>query len=818
MNRPSEAKGAPLTDADLRLLAIGSPGMSSPTEAFSTNGLTEKRGKPHGRVWLAVAVGLIGIGSIGSAFGAHAVAHADAQRSHQAFTASANDISLLLQKSLQHEQDLSFSASAFVVGNQDASEAQFRNWASAIHAFARYPELMGVAVLDMVPAAQLATFSAREIADPPGPLAPNGSIDITPVGMRPYYCLEAVSEVRTGITVVPAGIDYCKTALGPQLLSARDSGKDTYLPYGTGKVLDLAVGTPVYRGGAVPSTVAARQAAFIGWTGTQIRPSVLLSSALEDHRATAVAFQFGSGPSRVTFRAGSAPKDAQSTSIRLSSGWTVTVSAAVSGSGMFVNQNSLFVLLVGLTLSLLLGLLIFVLGTSRSRAVVMVNSRTDQLNHLAFHDSLTGLPNRALILDRLGQMMARARRQGNSVAAIFLDIDEFKEVNDTLGHSAGDELLVGVSSRLTKALREGDSVGRLGGDEFVVLIDEHSLAAGAQVVADRILDVLRAPFQITASTSPLTITASVGIATGTRVKAEDLLRDADIALYRAKVEGKDRAAVFSSPMQDAVETHRNLELDLRRAAVEEEFFVLYQPTILLATGAVTGVEALVRWRHPTRGLVGPAEFIPMLESSGLIKPVGTWILNTACRQGATWASQGHPLTMAVNISSVQLDDGAIVDIVNDALVSSGLDPALLILELTETTLMHDVQTSAAKLKSLKSTGVRVAIDDFGTGYSSLAYLRQFPIDILKIDQSFVRGLSETTESAAIVHTLVQLGKLLGLTTVAEGIETDDQWTSLEAEGVDFGQGFLFSRPLEAEAIVPLLGNIAEKTERSLTAP
>jgi diguanylate cyclase (GGDEF)-like protein len=816
MKRSREARDASFTDADLRLIAIGSSDVRPNTGTINTNGLTPKRGNPHGRVWLAVAVGLFGVGSIGSALGAHAVAHADAQKSHQSFTTSAKDIALRLQKSLQHEQDLTYSASAFVVGNQNASQAQFQNWASAIHAFARYPELLAVAELVMVPASQLTTFSAREILDPPGPVAANGTLAVTPAGVRPYYCLEAVSAVRTGFPVAPAGVDYCKTALGRQLMKARSSGKDIYLPFGTGKTSNLAVGTPIYLGGMVPSTVSARQTSFVGWTGTQIRPSILLSNALEDHSATAVAFRFVDGASDVTFNAGSAPNNAQTTSIGLSSGWTVKVSAGVSGGSIFANQNSLFLLLAGLTLSLLLGLLIFVLGTSRSRAVVLVNSRTDQLNHLAFHDSLTGLPNRALILDRLGQMMAQARREGKPVGAIFLDIDDFKEVNDTLGHSAGDELLVGVSSRLTKALREGDSVGRLGGDEFVVLVHEHSLVAGAKVVTDRILDVLRTPFEITGSTLPLTITASAGIATGTRGKAEDLLRDADIALYRAKVEGKDRAAVFSAPMQDAVEAQRKLDLDLRRAVAEGQFFVVYQPTVLLATGAMTGVEALVRWRHPLRGVVGPDEFIPTLESSGLIKHVGKWVLDVACRQAAMWASEGHPLTMAVNLSSVQLDDEAIVDIVNDALVSSGLDPSALILELTETTLMHDAQTTAAKLKSLKSTGIRIAIDDFGTGYSSLAYLRQFPVDILKIDQSFVSGVSETTESAAIVHTLVQLGKLLGLTTVAEGIESSDQCTRLQAEGVDYGQGYLFSRPVDAGMISEVLGDIVEKNGQSLT--
>jgi diguanylate cyclase (GGDEF)-like protein len=815
MNRSHEGKQGSLTQADLRLMAIGSSGMSSATDASHTHGLAEKRGKPHGRVWIAVAVCLFGIGSIGSVFGAHAVAHTDAQRSRQAFATSARDISLLLQKSLQHEQDLSFSASAFIVGDRDASEAQFRNWASAIRAFERYPELLGVAVLDMVPASQLAAFTARETADPAGPLGPNGGIDITPAGARPYYCLEAVSNVRAGAPVVPAGVDYCETALGPHLLSARSSGKDTYLPYASGKNVDLAVGTPIYLGGIVPSSVAAREHAFIGWTGTQIRPSVLLSSALEDHRATAVAFQFNGGSSSVTFRAGSAPKNAQSTSIGLASGWTVNVRAAVSGSGLFVNQNSLFVLLVGLALSLLLAFLIFVLGTSRSRAVVLVNSRTDQLNHLAFHDSLTGLPNRALILDRLGQMMARSRREGISVAAIFIDIDEFKEVNDTLGHSAGDELLAEVAARLTEVLRKGDSVGRLGGDEFVALVAGPSLEAGSKVIADRILTTLRKPFTVTTSTSPLTITASIGIAEGIRAIPEDLLRDADIALYRAKVEGKNRAAIFSSLMQDAVDAHRSLDVDLRRAIADGQFFVLYQPTVELTTGVMTGVEALLRWRHPLRGVVGPDEFIPLLESSGLIKQVGNWVLDVACRQAAAWAWEGHPLTMAVNISSVQLDDDAIVTIVNEALISSGLDPAALILELTETTLMHDVQTTADKLKSLKSTGIRIAIDDFGTGYSSLAYLRQFPIDILKIDQSFVVGLSETTESAAIVHTLVQLGKLLGLTTVAEGVETNDQYARLADEEVDYGQGFLFSPAMAAEAIVPLLDDLADRNSQSL---
>jgi diguanylate cyclase (GGDEF)-like protein len=787
----------------------GSRGRTSlASEVSSTNAMTPKRGEPHGRVWLAVAVGLFALGSIGSVIGANAVGHADGQRSRQAFASTSTDIALILQRSLEHQQDLYFSAAGFVAGNEDASEEQFKNWAAATHAFARYPELEGITELVMVPASELEAFAARDVADPPGPPAPNGSLVVTPSGSRPYYCLESVSDVRSGFPLASAGIDYCKAAVGPQLLSARDSGKDFYVPFGVGKNLDLALGTPIYRDGTDPSSVDARRAAFIGWIGLQIRPSVLLASVLKGHQATALAFHFDRGSSSVTFKAGSAPSHAQSSSVGLANGWTVSVSAAVDGGGVWANQNSLFVLLGGFAVSVLLSVLIFVLGTSRSRAVVLVNSRTDQLNYLAFHDSLTGLPNRTLILDRLDQMMARSRRDGAPVAALFLDIDDLKEVNDRLGHGAGDDLLVGIAARLTRALREGDSVGRLGGDEFVVLVDGNSLAAGAKVVADRILDILRTPFEIAASSSPLTVTASIGIAEGRRTDPEDLLRDADVALYRAKVEGKNRATVFSSLMQDAVDSHRSLDLDLRLALEEGQFFLLYQPTVDLLTGIFTGAEALLRWRHPVRGVVEPSEFLPMLESSGLIVPIGRWVLNMACRQGAEWESQHHPLTVSVNVSSVQLEDGHLVADVSDALADSGLNPGMLILELTETTLMRDVHTIAGQLRDLKSTGVRIAIDDFGTGYSSLAYLRQFPIDVLKIDQTFVSGMAETKESAAIVHTLVQLGKLLGLETIAEGIETHDQWMRLKAEDVDNGQGFLFSQPLDREAINKLLRGTA----------
>jgi diguanylate cyclase (GGDEF)-like protein/PAS domain S-box-containing protein len=432
----------------------------------------------------------------------------------------------------------------------------------------------------------------------------------------------------------------------------------------------------------------------------------------------------------------------------------------------------------------------------------------DNLAHAALHDALTGLPNRTLILNRAEQMLARARRQHTHVAALFLDLDNFKDINDTLGHEAGDQLLTGVATRMASALREGETVGRLGGDEFVVLVEGASLAAGAEVVAERIVEVLTTPFSIPASDVPLEVTASIGIAEGDRAITGELLRDADIALYQAKAAGKHCAVAFSPAMQEAVDDHRSVELDLYHALEKDEFFLLYQPTFDLSTGAVNGVEALLRWRHPERGVVQPNLFIPVLEATRRIIPVGEWVLAEACRQGARWHEHGHRIAVSVNISGVQLERDRVIEDVQGALSACGLDPEMLILELTETTLMHDVEATLIRLNMLKSLGVRLAIDDFGTGYSSLAYLRQFPIDVLKIDQTFVAGITDSEESAAIVHTLVQLGKVLGLQTVAEGIETDDQRVRLQAENVNVGQGYLLARPLDVEGIDDLLGDSA----------
>jgi diguanylate cyclase (GGDEF)-like protein len=438
--------------------------------------------------------------------------------------------------------------------------------------------------------------------------------------------------------------------------------------------------------------------------------------------------------------------------------------------------------------------------SERQRAHVELTRRQEELAFLATHDALTGLPNRTLILDRVEQMLVRSRRSQSPVAALFVDLDNFKSINDTLGHGVGDELLRAVAARLDGVVRDIDALGRLGGDEFVIVAEGMSLDSGPEMIAERVLDALKQPFELpSAEQSRLTVMASIGIAAGDRVSAEELLRDADIAMYRAKWDGKNRYVVFESGMQDAVQSRMELEMDLRAAFENEEFFLVYQPTFDLQAMTPTGMEALIRWRSPVRGIVQPDDFIPLLEETGLICEVGAWVLREASRQGAAWRREGFPVGIAVNVSARQLDTDEFVAEVRAALADSELEPCALTLEITETTLMSNADETARRLVAIKELGARIAIDDFGTGYSSLAYLQRFPVDALKIDRSFISRVSQDPEGDTLIRTLVQLGKSLSIETLAEGIEQSRELSLLKEENCDSGQGFLFARPLELEA-------------------
>jgi diguanylate cyclase (GGDEF)-like protein len=432
----------------------------------------------------------------------------------------------------------------------------------------------------------------------------------------------------------------------------------------------------------------------------------------------------------------------------------------------------------------------------------------EDLAFLATHDALTGLPNRTLILDRIEQMIARSRRLKTPVAAVFIDLDNFKLVNDTLGHSAGDELLEAVTARLQSVLRETDALGRIGGDEFVVIAEGVSLDAGPELIAERLSEALVEPFMLLDGKSRVEVSASFGVASGLGIPPDELLSHADIAMYRAKWDGKNRCVVFESEMQGAVQSRMELEMDLRDALANEQFHLVYQPIVALSDMRPTGVEALIRWEHPTRGEVQPEDFIPMLEETGLIRQIGRWVLNEACAQSALWRAAGHDVGIAVNVSGRQLDSDEIVADVERALTRTGLDPHALTIEITETTLMRNAEETARRLSAIKELGVRIAIDDFGTGYSSLSHVQKFPVDALKIDRSFITGLLHNQEGEAIIHTLVQLGKALSIETVAEGIEQQLELSQLQSELCDSGQGFLFARPLDAAATESFLGTWA----------
>ena len=757
-------------------------------------------------VWGAVAVLLALGGVVGTVFAARSVARTDAEKSRQAFGQASSQIASTLRLAIAREKDLVVSAGVFELENPHASNADLERWMREEGAFQDHPELDGIGRITFVPRSRLPAFEARAKADPVGPLGAHGAFVIKPAGVRPYYCFLSLASHPGKPVETPPGFDYC--ASESRLIQSRVTGHGydytVTLPQ-EGKTQLLTIETPLYRGGGVPATAARRRAEFVGWTGIVVSPRLLLASALRGHPGIAGALHDTSGSKVLAFTAGSAHRGESGMMIDLHDGSTVQTYTVLASAGIFANGNSRAVLVGGVLLTLLLSGLTLVLATGRYRALRLVFERTQQLNFQAMHDGLTGLPNRTLVLDRAEQMLARTRRARTPTATMFIDIDGFKDVNDTFGHAAGDQFLQIIAERLLSVVRASDTVGRLGGDEFVVLAEGETVTAGPELVAERLLTVLRQPLELDdAPGRPQPCSASIGIATGQRTTASELLRDADLALYQAKKAGRDRYVIFEESMQTASVDRIALETDLRDALTNDQLYLLYQPTFDLQTQIVTGVEALIRWAHPERGTIAPDLFIPLAEENAMIIPIGRWVLEQACQQAALWHADGHTIGMSVNVSARQLERDQFVTEVQDALTDSGLTPNALTLEITETVLMQNAPATASRLHALKALGVRIAIDDFGTGYSSLTYLRRFPVDALKIDRSFITGISSSHHASALMHTLIQLGKTLGLETLGEGIEEHAQLEQLKHEECDSGQGFLFAKPLNTEAITHFL--------------
>jgi diguanylate cyclase (GGDEF)-like protein/PAS domain S-box-containing protein len=445
----------------------------------------------------------------------------------------------------------------------------------------------------------------------------------------------------------------------------------------------------------------------------------------------------------------------------------------------------------------------------------------ETIRHLAYHDALTDLPNRALFADRLTVALAQARRTRQPVAVMFLDIDRFKLINDTLGHVVGDDLLKQVGSELSALVREGDTVARVGGDEFTLLLTGIDEDETVSMIARRILETVRQPR--TLAEQELRVTTSLGVAMfpDDGETAESLLRHADTAMYRAKQQGRDNFQTYNPSMSLEIVNRVSLESDLRRSLERGEFELAYQPQVERGTWRITGVEALIRWRHPTKGMVHPAEFISVAEDTGLIVPIGEWVMREACRQAAAWQKQGlPPIITNVNLSALQFQQANLVEMIDEVLRETGLEPKYLEFEITEGTTVHDPDFAAMVLRQLRAMGVRISIDDFGTGYSSLNYLKRFRIDRLKIDRSFVDELTTDANDAAIATAVIVMAHSLGLGVVAEGVETEEQLRFLLERGCDEFQGYLIGRPCPEEEMRKMLEQSAETAARlkALAAP
>jgi diguanylate cyclase (GGDEF)-like protein len=765
------------------------------------------------------AVAVLVTGLVLSAISAVLWARTDQANNRKDFHAVAQDVTSTVGILLQRDADFVATLRTVLTMHPDLTPTQFAQWYGRLQGDQRQVGGIGSAVVNVVPSADLLRFQSRRDADPAFIRLLGSNIAYIAQTGQPQYCLLSSSGALARLPSIAARIvqqDWCNphTYVGSTEASAlwAAAAADHVLvtPINVAWLRTTLFEIPFYRRGVALRSPAERTANTLGWIVSSFDVDTLLLQSLGHHHGLNVRLQYANPDGKLAEvgRIGRTPGSlALRTVMDFDGRWTITVSGAPVASGMSPVVQAMVIAGAGVIVTLLLSLLILTLSRLRERALAMVAEKTGQLRHQALHDALTGLPNRVLAIDRAEQMLARARRADQPIAVLYIDVDGFKHINDTFGHAVGDMFLKAVAARLETVVRAGDTAARLAGDEFVVLLEASTLDAGPELVAERVLDVLREPYDLSDEIGrDLSVTASIGVAYGQHETAEELLADADVALYAAKEAGRNQYVIYESGMQTAAQDRITLEMDLADALAADQLFLVYQPTFDLKSERMTGVEALLRWRHAERGVIAPDVFIPIAERSGLILPIGRWVLHSAALQAAHWRAQGHELCISVNVSGRQLDHDELVNDVRSALLESGLEPSALTVEITETALMKDPEATARRLNAIKELGVRVAVDDFGTGYSSLAYLRQFPVDTLKIDRAFVQGIASSKESAALIQTLIDLGKALDLETLGEGIEDLAQLEHLQRAHCDSGQGFLFARPLEVEALTELLSS------------
>jgi diguanylate cyclase (GGDEF)-like protein len=706
------------------------------------------------RRWTLAAGAILVLGIAASLAGALLWRSSVRAREKATFQTTATDVSGRLEIQLRRDTDFVKAIRAVLTMQPDLSASGFDQWFGQLEDRQAQPSGFGALVVKSVPAGALASFQAQRDADPAFRVVVGGRVEPVATTGRARYCLLSAGSADIAYSPELAALlqgDWCDptsliggyrqngTTRAQFTQQLTDSGQVGVYSTAVSGVSSVILEAAVYRRGAPLASTVQRRAAVLGWVLDSFDLPALMQSALGTDHGLAVTLYHensGLGPEFIgrIGSAGSAHPFTRKTTLSVDGTWIIDVSGAGLVSGPSANVQGLVLFAGGIVATLLLLALVIVLARSRERALAMVAEKTGQLRHQALHDALTGLPNRVLALDRGEQMLGRARRQNLPIAALYVDLDGFKQVNDTFGHAAGDELLRTVAARLASVVREGDTAARLGGDEFIVLVEGSTLDAGPELVAERLLEVLNDPYEINgAGRGQLAVTASIGIAFGLREDADELLRDADTALYEAKAAGKNRYVAFQSAMQTHVQDRLTIQMDLAQALEHRELFLRYRP-ILDSARHVAGVKAQVCWRHPARGIIATGEFIPVAQDTGLIVPIGRWVLDEACRQAALWRHQGLRLAISVNVSARQLDSDRLVDDLANVLRNSGLQPAALTLEVADAALMRAGDDTARRLERLKQLGVRIAID------------------------------------GALVHALVRLGRQLEIETPTDGIE------------------------------------------------
>jgi diguanylate cyclase (GGDEF)-like protein/PAS domain S-box-containing protein len=881
--------------------------------------------------WLLLLVGVTG-----SVLGAAVWRSSVRDHARHGFSAQASDVASSISVSLARLDDLTATMRTVVATHPSMTDRQWIAWYTSLDVAHRYRGSLGFAYAQVVPAAGLAAFAATMKANPPGGVATSGPFKVIPAGHRPYYCLIRLLTPGSAFAVLPAGLDVCAVGGSGILAKPRDSGAFEVTPVVLGTRSLAEIFAPVYRGGAVPATVAKRRARFLGVAGGLFDLHAVLDSALSAHRGLGVRLirqdigtstsaqvaaagnglssVFGTSHGSIVGAAGPTPTHAilrQTVGVTSDGLWTIQTAGSDAAAERTANIGAVVVLLIGLAFTLMAFTLMRVMGRGRQRALELVERRTAELTtsegrfrslaaaspmgilqtdeegrflygnerlyrildrtadqlagrtwldvlspvdqervlaklHAgvagsgagidvrvgaverprwvrfataaivkdgqltgfvssledvtaeilaterlwseARHDALTGLPNRAHFLERLAQALHRLPEQGGQLAVLFIDLDRFKQVNDSHGHAAGDQLLIATAGRISNSLRPGDLVARLGGDEFAVLMTGVDDVSEVALVVDRLQIAVARPFDVAGAQA--TVGASVGL-----VLVDDpdgdpssIVQDADMAMYRAKC-GSSRFEVFDRSLRESVLVRFETEQALRSALDRRELTLSYQPIIELRSGRVAGGEALLRWMHPSRGLLLPGEFLPLAESTGLIVPIGDWTMRTAVQTAATWPV-GLRLNVTINFSAQQLTASSLLATIEELLANHAIQPGQLCVEVLETHLLDDA--NIVVLRELRGLGVQVSIDDFGSGYSSLLYLKRLPADSVKIDRALITDLPTRHEDRIIVAKVIEMAHELDMVVIAEGVERAEQVDILRDLSCDFGQGFVWS--------------------------